>query len=885
MSEPVHSTCPYCGVGCGVVAERTDDGQFSIRGDPQHPANYGRLCSKGAALADTLGLQQRLLYPEIMGHRVSWQQAITTVADSLQSIISEHGPDAVAFYVSGQLLTEEYYVANKLIKGFIGTANIDTNSRLCMASSVAGQRRAFGADTVPGCYEDLERAKLVVLAGSNLAWCHPVLFQRLTAAKAANPDLMIVVIDPRRTTTAEVADLHLALRPGSDGWLFNGLLAFLDDAGERHPSFVSRCVDGVSEALQAARQTAPDITTVAALCDLPAAQVENFYRLFARTERVVTVYSQGINQSSSGTDKVNAIINCHLYTGRIGRPGMGPFSVTGQPNAMGGREAGGLANQLAAHMELENPLHRDWVQEFWQAPRLAQRPGLKAVELFQAIEAGTVKAVWIMATNPLVSMPDALQVQRALARAELVVVSDCVSETDTLRYAHVRLPALAWGEKDGTVTNSERRISRQRAFLTAPGEARADWQIISDVASAMGFGTSFDYQSPLEIFREHAALSGYHNNGERDFNLTGLAALSSDDYQGLVPVQWPVIKDQGRSRMFDDERFFTPNGRARMIAIQPRAPVMQPNAEFPLRLNTGRVRDHWHTMTRTARAPQLNQHLIEPYLAIHPDDGAAFGVVDGELVTVASRLAEIIVRVCFDAGQRHGEVFIPMHWNDQYSGQARVDTLIAAATDPVSGQPELKHMPVRIYSYRPLWQAVIVSRHRLELPVTDYWTLVPGDQVLRYELAGRQRPDSWSRWAETVLGVTANDDWIEYEDRRLGYFRGALCSDQSLKAYIIAGPDVGAVSRGWLQQLSLQSALSAQDRVGLLAGRPLGPVVDHGRIVCACFGVGETVILDAISHHNCRSVEDISRHTRAGSNCGACKPELSALLSRASALM
>ncbi|MEO5614723.1 MAG: molybdopterin-dependent oxidoreductase, partial [Cypionkella sp.] len=436
----IRTTCPYCGVGCGILAAADGKGGLSVKGDPDHPANKGRLCSKGSALGETVGLEGRLLAPRVFGQDVTWDDALGVVAKRFSKVIADHGPDAVAFYVSGQLLTEDYYVANKLMKGFIGSANIDTNSRLCMASSVAGHKRAFGSDTVPGLYEDLELADLVVLTGSNLTWCHPVLYQRLAVAKAARPAMKIVVIDPRRTATCDIADLHLAIAPGSDAVLFNALLVAIADKGAVDLDYLSN-VAGYPEALTAAGASDPSET------GLPAADLAAFLRLWTSTEKVVTVYSQGINQSSSGSDKVNAILNCHLATGRIGRPGMGPFSVTGQPNAMGGREVGGLANMLACHLDIENQSHRDAVQGFWASPAMAQEPGLKAVDMYRAVAHGTIKAIWIIHTNPAVTMPDADAVAVAIRACPFVVVSDITAETDTARLAHVLLPATAWGEK------------------------------------------------------------------------------------------------------------------------------------------------------------------------------------------------------------------------------------------------------------------------------------------------------------------------------------------------------------------------------------------------------------------------------------------------------
>ncbi|MCK5933278.1 MAG: molybdopterin-dependent oxidoreductase, partial [Fulvimarina manganoxydans] len=611
----IRTTCAYCGVGCGVLATPQADGSVSIAGDPDHPANFGRLCSKGSALGETIGLEDRLLSPQVDGRSASWDEALERVASGFSKVIAEDGPDAVAFYVSGQFLTEDYYVANKLMKGFIGSGNIDTNSRLCMASSVAGHRRAFGADTVPGTYRDLEEADLVVLVGSNLAWCHPVTYQRLAAAKAARPAMKIVLIDPRRTASAEIADMHLAIEPDGDTALFSGLLYAIAEGGAVHCDFVARLTEGFVDALRASR--AFPVAKVAAATGLDEDAIRAFYDLFTAREKVVTVYSQGVNQSVSGTDKVNAIINCHLATGRIGRPGMGPFSITGQPNAMGGREVGGLANQLAAHMAIENPHDRALVGEFWQAPNIARKPGLKAVDLFRAVETGKVKAIWIAGTNPVVSMPDADRVKAALAACPLVVVSDVVSRNDTLPFAHVALPAAAWGEKDGTVTNSERRISRQRPFLPLPGEARPDWAIFAEVGRRMGF-SGFDFTNSAEVFDEHARLSAYRNEGSRDFDIGGLAGLASDAYDALNPVQWPVKaseNESGEKRFFADGRFYHPDGKARFVAF--RAPVRETAANGEFVLNTGRVRDHWHTMTRTGRSARLSAHTAEPFAELH----------------------------------------------------------------------------------------------------------------------------------------------------------------------------------------------------------------------------------------------------------------------------
>src|SRR6188768_2763570 len=633
------TTCAYCGVGCGILATPDGSGGAAISGDPEHPANFGRLCSKGSALGETLGTQDRLLHPMIrcskgIMERVAWSDALDHVAHRFAHIVKRDGPDAVAFYLSGQLLTEDYYVANKLMKGFIGSANVDTNSRLCMASSVAGHRRAFGTDTVPGCYEDLDEADLLVLVGSNAAWCHPVLYQRMLANKQQR-GARIVVIDPRRTDTVGEDDLFLGLKPGTDTALFSGLLVHLADNGALDRDYIERYTSGFDDAIARARGMAGSVGATALATGLSEQDVTTFFRMFAGTERVVTMYSQGVNQSAQGTDKVNAIVNCHLATGRIGKVGASPFSLTGQPNAMGGREVGGLANQLAAHMGFtREDIGR--VARFWQAPRVATREGLKAVQLFEAIARGKIKALWVMATNPAVSLPHARKVREALGRLELFVLSENVTANDTVAAgAHILLPAAAWGEKDGTVTNSERRISRQRAFLPPPGEAKPDWWMVTQVARRMGFSSAFPYRSAADIFREHAALSAFENDGFRDFDLGGLATIDDDAFAALDPVQWPLRAGEPRSKRQPERRFFaeggfyTPDRKARFVAPEPPAPSVATGKDFPFRLNTGRVRDQWHTMTRSGLSPRLGAHAPEPFVEVHAADAAARKLVDG----------------------------------------------------------------------------------------------------------------------------------------------------------------------------------------------------------------------------------------------------------------
>jgi len=870
-SSPTKTTCPYCGVGCGVLADVSSDGKVAVRGDPDHPANFGRLCSKGSALGETTDLEGRLLYPEVMGQRTSWDTALNLVASRFSETIAKYGPDSVAFYVSGQLLTEDYYVANKLMKGFIGSANIDTNSRLCMASSVAGHKRAFGSDTVPGCYEDLELADLIVLVGSNLAWCHPVLYQRIVAAKEKRPGTKIVLVDPRRTMTADIAELHLPIKPDGDVALFVGLLQYLAKNQSIDRAFVAAHTSGFEATLRAVE--AVDALTVIERTGLSHAALERFFALFAETPKVVTVFSQGVNQSSSGSDKVNAIINCHLATGRIGRPGMGPFSVTGQPNAMGGREVGGLANSLAAHMEIENPEHRDRVQRFWKSPKISERTGLKAVDMFRAVADGRIKALWIMATNPAVSMPEAGNVEDALRRCPFVVVSDVIAETDTIRHAHVRLPAAAWGEKNGTVTNSERRISRQRNFLPTPGEARPDWWIISEVGKRMGFSGAFDYGSPSAIFAEHAALSAFENDRTRDFDIGGYAHIKESEFDRLEPVQWPCAS-KGRSdkRIFSDAKFFTPDRRARFVPIHVPSSLRRHPA-FPLTLNTGRVRDHWHTLTRTGKSQRLSQHYGEPFAEIHPQDAAHYKIKDADIVRVSTGLASILVRALISKRQLPGSIFVPMHWTDQFASKARVDTLAPSIVDPLSGQPASKNIAVRIERFRASAYGFAVLASKPADVDAEYWAIAKCNGGWRVELGFANDTSNWSVFAETILGATPSSETIAFHDVERGSYRFACYDGDRLLGALFLAPEPVPVSRDWaVAQLSASHPRS-RARFAIIAGRPGAGGADKGATVCSCFGVGANEIATAV-RHGCTTVSAIGDVLQAGTNCGSCRAEI-----------
>ncbi|MFZ3143074.1 molybdopterin-dependent oxidoreductase [Psychrobacter glacincola] len=880
QTKTIRTTCPYCGVGCGVLASVDTGGKVSVKGDPEHPANFGKLCSKGSALAQTLGTGRRLTQPYYQNKLASmqqqqamlsnmpvdtassssamtistikplientdWDTVLEDIAVRLNDTIEKHGRDSIMFYVSGQLLTEDYYVANKFIKGFIGNNNIDSNSRLCMSSAVAGHKRAFGADLVPGNYEDLEACDLLVLVGSNMAWCHPILFGRFLAAKKADPSKKLIVIDPRRTDSCEFADLHLPIAAGTDTHLYNGLLHYLEQQGCQDDDYVKQSL-GVADALDAAKTWTID--KVASACQVPIDSIRQFYELIAATDKTVTAFSMGVNQSKTGTDKVNAIINTHLFTGRVGKVGASPFSLTGQPNAMGGREVGALANLLAAHLDLGNADHRQLVADFWKSPQaIASEVGVKACDAADAILDGRIKAIWIMATNPVVSLPEADRFRQALAQCDLVIVSDCSVDSDTVQCADIVLPAQGWGEKSGTVTNSERRISRQRTLMPAVGVAKPDWWILSQVATRMGL-TGFDYQDPSEIFNEHVALTTYRNDGHennpivslknqpRYFNLsndlpdfatdikaitegahngqpisqinqtTQLNALSVEEYDAMLPFQWggkrisminTADDSVGRllGKSLDNLSKQTVScTKAQLIAITPSDDASLPNLHrhkrkysgqyhsnnqqlsnqhahsidqtdddellalnqpaIDLRLITGRLRDQWHTMTRTGLAAQLNQHQSVPILTVHPDDAQQLGLATNDFVQLHRRysdgvnadsdpnhsivstalasdvpVSQVLAQVTISDAMRVGDAFMPMHWSNAFASFSRMGTLIPTVVDPHSGQPELKNSAIRIMAVpmqafgkilvHPDWQDAVIVQLRAILADFD----------------------------------------------------------------------------------------------------------------------------------------------------------------------
>lgn len=881
QAPAIRTTCPYCGVGCGLLAAPDGRGGAAISGDPEHPANFGRACSKGAALGETLDLGGRLLHPMLRRRdgtlaRVDWSSALNRMAGELDRILERDGPEAIAFYLSGQLLTEDYYVANKLMKGFLGSANVDTNSRLCMSSTVSGHRRAFGSDTVPGSYEDLDSADLIVLVGSNAAWCHPILYQRIIANKRTR-GAKLVVVDPRRTATAQDADLVLQVRGGSDTALFCGLLVELARHDALDETYIDAHTSGFGEAVVRGREIAPDVAATAAATGLAEADVARFFDLFRTTEKVVTAFSQGVNQSAQGTDKVNAIINCHLATGRIGKRGMGPFSLTGQPNAMGGREVGGLANQLAAHMFF-SPDEIDRVRRFWGAPRMVAHEGLKAVAMFEAIAQGEIKALWVMGTNPAVSLPNAGAVRAALGKLELFVVSDNVLANDTINSgAHVLLPAAAWGEKDGTVTNSERRISRQRAFLPLPGEARPDWWIVTQVAHRLGFDAAFPYASAADVFREHAALSAFENNGTRDFDIGALATLDDRAYDDLAAVQWPYpAAGTAQARVFGQGNFFTRDRKARFVAPEPLVADAQP--AFPFRLNTGRVRDQWHTMTRTGISPRLATHRPEPFVEVHPADAERLNLVDGGFARVATAYGSCVLQVCVSDGQQPGTLFAPIHWSDANSSSARVGELVVPRTDPHSGQPDAKATDAAIAPVEFRLRGFALTRQPIALPQDTWWARIAVRGGVGYRFATNLSPSAWrDHLAGVLLGELA-----EYVDEARGIFRVAAFIDGRLDGCVFLGPSENAAKAvpAWdaVKALFEADTIAERERQTLLSGRNGLP--DTGPLVCCCFAVGLADIENAVAS-GATSVEKVGKQLRAGTNCGSCLPELRKIVSRA----
>ncbi|EGI77521.1 nitrate reductase [Hylemonella gracilis] len=944
MLKETRSTCPYCGVGCGVVIESRGDQITGVRGDPDHPANFGRLCSKGSTLhltaAPEITRQQRLLQPLRRAQRgdapvaIGWDEALDDAATRFAGFIEAHGPDAVGFYISGQLLTEDYYVFNKLAKGQIGSNNIDTNSRLCMSSAVSGYKLTLGADAPPACYEDIDHAGCLFIAGSNTAWAHPVLYRRIEDAKRRRPDLKIVVVDPRRTDTASSADLFLQIQPGTDVALFHGMLHLMLWEGWTDSAYIAAHTTGFDELKARVRDWTPDRT--AQVCGIPKEALAEAARLFAGggaapqdRHPTLSLYCQGLNQSSSGTAKNAALINLHLATGQIGKPGAGPFSLTGQPNAMGGREVGGMANLLSAHRDLANPAHRAEVAALWGLPSVPDKPGKTAVEMFQAAADGEIKALWIACTNPAQSLPDQATVRRALQRAEFVVVQEAFATTATCDFADLLLPATTWGEKEGTVTNSERRISRVRAAVPAPGLARHDWQIVMDFAhrlQARGIGPRHDlfpYDGPQAIWNEHRA-----STRGRDLDITGL----SYDILETAPQHWPCPADAsqggagetaaqarapgqstgslGRARLYEDGRFPTPDGRARFAAVD-HQPVAEPrSARFPLALTTGRLRDQWHGMSRTGTLGRLFGHAPEAVVQMNSGDMARRGLQEGELVHLSSPRGAIVLPAQASEDVASGQAYLPMHWGSEFlsghdsTGQpsAGVNALTTSAFDPTSKQPELKHAAVKVVKAELPWTLLglawlpperagtACSALRRLMPRFAYASCVPFGHdktgVLLRAAAQAAPSDELLGEIEALLGLDARGV-LRYADRQRGQRRALLlrrdadtpAGPATLQALLLGG-DTRAES--WLRAL-LQQELPVQDygRLLLMPGAQ-APVAAQaaparGRQVCTCFNVNEndiTATLARCGGDERERLTTLRQQLKCGSNCGSCVPEL-----------
>jgi assimilatory nitrate reductase catalytic subunit len=890
------STCCYCGVGCGVIVESDGKQVTGVRGDPNHPANFGRLCTKGSALHLSMREPARLVYPELRavrgapGRRAGWDEALELAAARFADCILQHGPDSVGFYISGQLLTEDYYVFNKLAKGLIGTNNVDTNSRLCMSSAAAGYKLSLGADAPPCSYEDIDHADLVLIAGSNMAFAHPVLHRRLEDAREKRPDLRTIVVDPRRTTTARAADLHLAIRPGTDIALFNAMLHVMRRENLLDRSYIDRHTEGFAtlDDLLAAYTPAH----AAGVCDVSVEQIVQAARWFGGARAALSLYCQGLNQSASGTHKNSALINLHLATGQIGRPGAGPFSLTGQPNAMGGREVGGMANLLSAHRDLANPRHRAEVARLWGVASVPEKPGRTAVEMFDAIARGEIRMVWIACTNPAQSLPDATAVRRALKRAEFVVLQEAFRDTDTCACADLLLPATGWAEKEGTVTNSERRISRVRAAVTAPGEARHDWEIAAEfarrLAVKLGNGDGarlFPYRTAEEVFDEHRATTA-----ERDLDITGLSYALLD---GEGPQQWPFPAGAraGKARLYADGIYPTPSGRARFVATEYAVPVEQPDAAFPLRLTTGRLRDQWHGMTRTGLVPRLFSHSPEPEITMHAEDMKARDLADGALARVSTRRGAVVMKARASEDMRRGDAFIPMHWGSRFVAGAGTNTLTLPAIDPHSKQPELKHAAAQVERYAGAWRSVMMrsvadadEAVRLQLAVApllrhfEFGALALAEGMkpaVCVELAAAAAPDAGVLTALDGLFGLAGSEVLHYRDAARGAERRARLDGSILAAARLTGELAAAET---LRRAILdRSDASALRRLLLAPAAELPSLPQRrGRIVCSCLNVGEDEIRAGIAAG--RTLAQLQSSLKCGTRCGSCLQEIRQLL-------
>ena len=899
MPIETRSTCCYCGTGCGVVIESDGERITGVRGDKLHPANFGRLCAKGAALADSARLDYRLLHPKLRStrsevrRRVGWDEALDHAAQRFADTIRAHGPDSVAFYLAGQLLTEDYYVFNKLAKGLIGTNNLDTNSRLCMSSAVAGYKQTLGADAPPCSYEDIDHAECILIAGSNTAVAHPIVYRRIEDARAANPDLRIIVVDPRRSETCEIADLHLPLKPGSDIALYNGMLHVMLKEGLVDHAYIAAHTEGFAALETIVERATPALT--AELTGLDPDAIILAARWFGSAKSALSLYCQGLNQSWHGTHNNAAIIHLHLATGQIGKPGAGPFSLTGQPNAMGGREVGGLSNLLSAHRELGNPAHRAEMARFWGVPYVPPKPGKPAVDLFRALKSGEIKAVWIACTNPAQSMPDVAEVRAALEAAEFVVLQEAYGNTDTAQYADLLLPATSWGEKEGTVTNSERRISRVRAAVPPPGETRHDWQIALDFARRLGAALGhpqtdrlFPYATAESIHAEHRA-----STRGRDLDITGL------DYallESAGPQQWPYPEgaSEGRVRLYEDGVFPTPTGRARFVAVDHKPTAEQTDAARPISLLTGRLLGQWHGMSRTGTVPRLFNGEDEPLLRMNGCDLRHRGLEPGMLARVGNGRGEIIVRVESDEGLSRGRAWLPMHWGEQFMNGYGANALMPAATDPYSFQPELKHSAVFVEKAELPWTLVamrqragddeadvlsLLARARPLLKRFPYATIgLHGNRnplVVLRAAAAAPVPAELLAEVDAVFGLAGEEGGIVYVDPVRGIDKKVLAREGRLIGARLAGETVAA---SWLIDALAEEGLDPSLLRFALApiSRPPQQAPARSPVVCKCAGVTEADITRVLAAGG--SLVTLQDTLKCGTFCGGCLPDLKRLV-------
>jgi len=886
------ATCCYCGVGCGVIIESKDERITGVRGDPDHPANFGRLCTKGSTLHLTAKPDLRALYPEMrqnrneLRQRVSWDAAMDHAAARFADILNEHGPDAVAFYISGQLLTEDYYVFNKLAKGLIGTNNVDTNSRLCMSSAVAGYKSTLGADAPPACYEDIDHANVLFIAGSNTAYAHPIVYRRIEDAKAKNPELKIIVVDPRRTDTAQAADLHLPILPGTDVALFNGMLHVMLWEGLVDMAYIRAHTEGFDALKETVREYTPKM--VADICGVSEADIITAAKWFGAGP-TLSLYCQGLNQSTSGTEKNAALINLHLATGQIGKAGAGPFSLTGQPNAMGGREVGGMANLLSGHRDLTNPEHREEIAKFWGVQEIPAAPGKTAVEMFDAIRDGGIKAVWIACTNPAQSMPDLNSVREALDKAELVVVQEAYGNTDTAAYADVLLPASTWGEKEGTVTNSERRITHVNPAVSAPGETRPDWVIAVNFAHRLGrmLGRTddatrmFPYTRAEQVFNEHRETTR-----GRDLDITGLSYALLDE---RGPQQWPFPEgaNTGKARLYADAIFEKPGGKAHFSNTQYKATADKTDARHPLHLNTGRLRDQWHGMSRTGTVAQLFNHAEEPVIAMNATDMQRRAIQSGDLVKVSNKRGSLILRAMPSDEMQPAQTFIPMHWGSQFMHGLGVNALMPAAFDPISKQPELKHAAIKLEKIELPWRMTIMRQGNLRMlqelrrliPQFEYATCglfgrEPGIVILR--AAHTEAPDAGLvAELDKLLGMTEDMPMLQYNDARRGISKRILVEDQQVTGVRLVGE---TLATEWLKQVMTHGRFTDDLRRWALAPLSAPPTGHHarGRIICNCLDVSENEIMENIEMG--ADLLTLQAKLKCGTECGSCVPELKKLV-------